>query len=151
MRWLEGESEKQVVVDAARYGGQQVQWLDTGVRVGPEAGLKVTATGQVDLWPQQPGQYLASPDGQGGGGAVPGRGRGLVVVGGGDRGGALVGRIGEDGTPFLVGSRYTRTPRTEGKLYLHIAASPWGNPSAGEYRVTITTGPFEDPGDREEE
>ncbi len=34
--------------------------------------------------------------------------------------GALVGKIGEDGTPFLVGSNLSFTPGTSGELYLSV-------------------------------
>jgi hypothetical protein len=153
IRWLVGEMTKDAVIDAAIYGSPgDRKWLDTGVRVDPYVGLRITATGQVDLWPQQPGQYMAGPDGQvgaGGGGVVVGRGR-PVRLGTGTSGGELVGRIGEDGRPFLVGSRHTQTPGEAGKLYLQIVPSPWGNASTGEYRVKITTGPFADDNDGDE-
>lgn len=154
MCWLEGDAKKEVAVDAATYGSPGGRkWMDAGVRIGSQTGLKITATGQVDLWPQQPGQYMAGPDGQGGGPAG-----GLMVVNGrpiqlgGPRGGGgeLLGRIGENGTPFVIGSRYTQIPKDTGKLYLQIVPSPWGGPSAGEYRVAISTGSFPEDHDREE-
>jgi hypothetical protein len=54
--------------------------------------------------------------------------------------GTLVGRIGEDGTPFVIGERYTGRPVRSGKLYLHIGPSPWNNASTGAYRVRIASG-----------
>lgn len=155
IRGLAGESEKEVVIDAATYGNQgSRKWLDTGIQVSPHLGLKITAAGQVDLWPDQPGQYMSGPDGQGGGaraammvGARPLRG-GVGGVGG--VGGELLARIGEDGTPFVVGSRFARTPKETGKLYLQIVPSPWGNSSTGEYRVTIAAGPFANGSDKDE-
>src|SRR5205085_833885 len=122
------------------------QWLDTGIRVGPNLGLKITAKGQVDLWPQQAGQYVVGPDGQGAGmagGVARVNGRLMALGGGGGVGGELLGRIGEKGKQFVIGSRYTQTPKREGKLYLRIAPSPWGA-SAGEYQVTVATGPYGD-------
>lgn len=152
IRWLDGEARKEVVIDAATYGSPgSRRWLDTGIRVDSHRGLHVTAAGRVDLWPQQPGQYMANPDGQEralGGAAMVINGRPVGFGGSGGSGGELMGRIGESGTPFVVGSRYTQIPKEAGTLYLQIAPSPWGNPSTGEYRVTITTGPFPDDGAR---
>jgi hypothetical protein len=147
VRRLAGDDKKEVAVDAATYGGQgDVKWFDTGVRVETDMGLKVTAAGQVDLWPQQPGQYMAGPDGQKNG-VVFGPGQFARQAGTGTTGGELLGRIGETGTPFVVGSRYTRTQREGGKLYLRMVPSPWGNPSTGEYRVAIIAGSFATDGD----
>ena len=55
--------------------------------------------------------------------------------------GQLIGRVGASGTPFPVGTNYkaARAPGS-GKLYLKIAASPWGNNSTGTYKVTVKTG-----------
>ncbi len=153
IRWLAAEASKEVTVDAATFGSQGGQkWMETGIRVGPHMGLKVTAMGQVDLWPQQPGQYMAGPDGNNGGG-----GRGMMMVNQPVRigkatgaGGELLGRIGADGVPFVIGARHTQTPKDAGVLYLQIVPSPWGTASAGEYRVTITTGLFADESNTDE-
>jgi hypothetical protein len=141
MRWLQGAGETEVAVDAARYGSGPDQWLDTGIKVEAHTGLKVLASGQVDLWPQQPGQYLAGPEGmQGGGGAVVVNNR-VVRVAGAQSGGALMGRVGAGGTPFYIGPRTRQTPAQGGNLYLHIVPSPWGNASTGTYTVRVTVGP----------
>ena len=54
--------------------------------------------------------------------------------------GVLVGRVGEDGTPFIIGERYTGRPTRSGRLYLHIGPSPWNNASTGSYRVRVASG-----------
>ena len=162
LRALGDEANKEIVIDAATYGAQgSAKWLATGVQVDTYRGLRITATGQVDQWPQQPGQYLCGPDGvgAGNGGANNIWGnvqwgnvqpiRNQVWVGGGG-GGALLGRIGENGATFVIGSQATRSPKTAGQLYLQIAPSPWNCPSTGAYRVTITSGPFADDHDRDE-
>jgi len=154
IRSLTADAKKEVVIDAATYGGQgDPKWLDTGVRCDPLIGLKVSATGQVDLWPQQPGQYMSSPDGQGGGwggGMAMGNFRGGRRGAPTGSGGELVGRIGENGAPFVIGSRFTKTPKSAGKLYLQIVPSPWGNPSTGEYRVSVSLGNFAEDGDSDD-
>jgi hypothetical protein len=115
-----------MTVDAAKYGSDVEQWLDTGVVVDPTLRLSVNGEGQIDLWPQGPGQYMATP-----------KGFNTTGKGGSFMAGALVGRIGEQGKVFLVGERYEGTPAEEGKLYLHIVPSPWNNASTGNFRVRI--------------
>jgi hypothetical protein len=122
------QSPDQLLVDAARHGSASNQWLDTGILIDPHLRLSIKGTGQVDLYPQEPGQYLARPDGYG----TMGRDSAFPA-------GALVGRIGESGRVFLIGECYQGTPGEQGKLYLHIVPSPWNNGSAGLYRVTLRT------------
>jgi hypothetical protein len=132
--------EVDVTVDARKYANAG-QWLDTAYQVDGRAPIVVTAKGQVDQWPQQPGQYLCGPSGMNGGrlGGGPGGGR-IVMMGGnnGNLGGVLMGKIGEDGEPFIIGDRYEIKSETEGKLFLQIGPSPWGCPSAGSYEVKIS-------------
>ena len=135
LRWLGGAGEATVVVDAGRYGsppGQQ--WLETDVYVSAGEPLRVTASGDVDLWPMGPGAYMARPSGYPQGGFVPGPGGQRFQPG------MLLGRVGENGKVFVVGDRYEGKPSEEGKLYLQIVPSPWNNPSAGSYEVKVTTG-----------
>jgi hypothetical protein len=125
-----GSGEAEVVVDAAKYGSAPDQWLDTGFAVDSHAGLVVTGSGTVDLWPQTPGQYTATPKGYGQPGPTK-VGRFMAA--------SLVGRIGEAGTPFLIGDHYEGAPGQEGHLFLHIVPSPWNNASTGSYTVKIST------------
>ena len=53
--------------------------------------------------------------------------------------GTLLGRIGDSGKAFVIGESYEGIPEREGKLLLHIVASPWNNDSTGSYRVRIRT------------
>jgi hypothetical protein len=121
----------ELVVDAAKYGCEPNQWLDTGVIVDPSMRLVVVVHGQVDLWPQTPGQYIAGP-----------KGYNAVGKGGPFMAGSLIGRIGENGKPFLVGEKYETPVGEEGKFYLHIVPSPWNAPSVGSYHVRIHTDPI---------
>jgi hypothetical protein len=121
-----GSADTEVTVDAAKHGSASDQWLDTGMLVDPSLRLVMHASGQVDLWPQGPGQYLASPKGY----STPGKG-GVFMAG------SLLGRIGESGKAFLVGERFEGTPTEQGKVYLHIVPSPWNNASTGSYRVKL--------------
>jgi len=120
--------KQELVVDAAKYGSSLDQWLDSGIAVDGQQRITITSEGQVDLWPQGPGQYLAAPKGYN----TAGKGGQFMA-------GALIGRIGENGKAFLIGERYDGTFTEEGKLYLLIVPSPWNNASVGNYRVRIQT------------
>jgi len=129
LRLRGGSGEAEVVLDAAKYGSTPDQWFDSGFAVDSLAGLIITASGVVDLWPQTPGQYTATPKGYGQPGPTK-TGRFMAA--------SLVGRIGETGTPFFVGDRYEGAPGQEGHLFLHIVPSPWNNASTGSYTVKIS-------------
>jgi hypothetical protein len=123
-----GGGERRVTVDAARYGSAPNQWMETSITLERGVPLKVTSNGQVDLWPPEPGQYMTSPKGYG-------NARPPAMSAG-----SLVGKIGENGTPFLLGEKYDGKAAASGKLYLHITPSQWGNPSTGTYEVKIGAG-----------
>ena len=128
-------------VDGARYARPNgTIWLDTGVDVGGDQGLEITASGTIDLGPNQPGQYTSTPAGN------PANGTGPMVMVPGGRGfryvpGSLIGRIGPAGTPFVIGPQYkaTRSP-AEGRLFLTITPSAWGTDATGSYKVKVRIG-----------
>jgi len=117
-----------VTVDAAKYGSQSEKWMDSGMTVDPNLRLIMKSEGQVDLWPQGPGQYLAVP-----------KGYTTAGKGGTHMAGTLLGRIGDSGKVFVIGESYEGIPEREGKLFLHIVPSPWNNDSTGSYRVRVRT------------
>jgi hypothetical protein len=123
-----GNTECEWVVDATKHGSSPDQWLDTGLLVDPSQRILLMSEGQVDLWPQGPGQYMTTPKGY----TAAGKGGTFMA-------GALIAKIGESGKAFVVGERYEGTPTEEGKLYLHIVPSPWNNASAGAFRVRMTS------------
>jgi hypothetical protein len=84
-----------LVVDAAKHGSALDQWCDTGITVDAGQRIVVNSDGQVDLWPQGPGQYVAMPKGYN----TAGKGGQFMA-------GALVAKIGENGKAFYVGDRY---------------------------------------------
>lgn len=163
MRWVGSDREARLTVDAGRYGGQKEVWMDTGLRLRTGMVIQILAGGQVDLrpLPGEAGSMVVGPDGRprssraaaelglpggaaGGFGGAAGRGaRGGVPatrpspLGG---SGALVGRIGENGPTFVVGSQYQGAAMDEGKLYLRILASTYSTESSGSYDVRVTTG-----------
>jgi hypothetical protein len=128
MRWLAGPGEIDIKVDATKYGSNASQWLNTEFQVDASSQLVVTASGSVDLWPQGPGQYVSGPKGY----TSAGRREAAFP-------GTLVGKIGENGSTFIIGERFEGPAGNEGPLYLQIVPSPWNNPSAGSYQVKIAT------------
>lgn len=117
---------REIVVDAGKWGLSLDAWLDTGIFLHADGRLHVVADGQVDLWPQGPGQYVAAPKGYN----TAGKGGQFLA-------GSLIGRIGEAGKAFFIGERLDVAPREEGRLFLQITPSPWNNVAAGQYRVKI--------------
>jgi hypothetical protein len=136
--------EADLSVDAGKYANAG-PWLDTEYQLDGKSIYRIAAKGMIDQWPQQPGQYMCGPNGQGNNVRMPGRGGNpfmpgaKIQLGGNDRmyGGALIGKIGEEGDPFFIGELCDLHSEAEGKLYLQIGPSPWGCPSAGNYDVKI--------------
>jgi hypothetical protein len=152
-----GLTSAELDLDSAKYARQGwAAWMDTGIDVSADDTLDIACTGRIDQWIQTPGQYMSGPDGTGavvagpaGGMAAPGMARRLPPGGGfppgagfgGWRSGSVVGRVGSNGEPFVVGSAYkqSKAPGT-GRLYLIVAPSNWNNDSAGSYKVKVKVG-----------
>jgi hypothetical protein len=141
LRAIGGAAAAEVSVDAALYARvNNPQWLETSVEVTADQRLEVTATGQIDMWPQTPGQYMSGPAG------LPGYAAGLRALGPGGvqlAGGAaapgqLLGRVGPSGAAFVIGEKFAGKAPASGRLYLRIGQSPWGNDSTGSYRVKVS-------------
>jgi hypothetical protein len=137
IRWLSGHVDSEVTIDAAKYANN-AQWLDTGVTLDGNTGLTITATGEIDLLNDGSGDFVCGPTGTRN---IGGR-RGI----GGRLPGSLVGRIGETGQPFLVGTRYDVATAQEGKLYLQIVPAPFNNGQmpSGAFKASIRAGHFFD-------
>jgi hypothetical protein len=134
VRWMGGQAELELSIDGAKYANNNA-WLDTGITLSLDDDINITASGQIDLMTNGTGQYVTGPAGT----HQWGMGRGGAA----HPPGALLGRIGENGQPFLVGESYRTLCKKEGKLYLQIAPSPWinnGAPVTGAYKVTIAGG-----------
>jgi hypothetical protein len=99
------------------------KWQATGVTVMQGHRVTVSATGEVDLWPQQLGQYVSGPNGYNQNGRETPKPAGCLLAKVGDR-------------EVMVGADYSWTPTSEGVLYLRIVESPWTN-SAGAYTATV--------------
>jgi hypothetical protein len=135
--------DTELSIDSSKYANQG-QWLDTGFQVDGRTALTVTATGLIDVWPQQGGGFMSGPagfqqgrNGGGNGGMLKG-GRKVGAVNNQQHCGMLLGKIGEDGEIFVVGDRFEGMPETEGKLFLHIGPSQWNAQCVGQYDVKIS-------------
>ncbi len=111
----------EIEVDAAKDN-----WQDTGVTVDRSSRLVITASGHVELWPAQPGQYIATP-----------KGFTMAGKGGTHNAGTLLGRVGDNGKVFVVGESYAGAPGEDGRLYLQVVATTWNQPSVGSYAVKV--------------
>lgn len=120
-----------LTLNADYFGTEFGTWMDAGISVTPGTTVNISAAGQVELWPQTPGQYLTGPEGH-----APTAGRN------GFRAGALVAKIGS-GQPFVVGESISRLADAspsgvdQGRLFLAIVPSPWNQRSAGGYTVKV--------------
>jgi hypothetical protein len=134
IRSLSASAEVDTTVDATKYAVIG-QWMDSGFEVREGMRLHIVASGSVNLWPQN-GGFVSTPKGYTQQGFIQGPGTQHYP-------GTLLGRVGVDGPMFVIGDRYDGPTNREGKLYLHIAPSPWNqNNSTGSYSVKISPGGF---------
>jgi len=84
----------------------------------------VTATGIIDMFPTQPGQYMAEPNGSTNGTVYQDY-----------PAGALLGRL--NGKKFLVGSAFYADNMGRGELEVIVNAAPWSTTFEGEYVVKL--------------
>jgi len=111
------------------------QWTDTGIDLSIDDTVLIEADGAIT--PSTSSEPLYGPDG------VPDRPSARVfnVEGLEEANHAgLIGRIGEAGAPFQVGSQLLFEADTEGRLFLGINDTGVGN-NAGEFTATITVNP----------
>ena len=107
-----------------------ISWVDTGLDISGSA--RITATGVVDLWPQQPGQYTCGPAG------YNQTGKNSQC-----RAGALVYRVGPGSEVPLVlypvagRDKESGTATGTGRLYLGVVAAPWNQAPQGSYTVRV--------------
>lgn len=111
------------------------QWTDTGINLNVGDTVLIEADGEIT--PSDPDVPLHGPDG------VPDRPSARVFnVEGAEEANhnSLIGRIGEDGAAFQVGSQLQSKADTDGRLFLGINDVDVAN-NAGEFTATITVNP----------
>jgi hypothetical protein len=108
---------------------------NTGIRVNAGDKITITATGSIVMTPWG-GNAQSGPDG------MPNYGWYMANT---IPGGALVGRIGDKGTVFKIGSKHSFVAKTSGTLQLAIGMiADYANDSynyPGEYKVKIKVDP----------
>lgn len=134
MRTLENNKgiRKEIKIDVRNQGlnVDESSWTATDLYLYPGDHIEIRTEGQIDIWPQTPGQYLCDADGHGSAqGKTP-----LSAF----KAGSLVAKIG-NASPFGVGKDYQGTITTaQGQLYLIVAPSPWNNAMQGVYNIKIS-------------
>ena len=133
IRWTAGGGgEIELLVDASRYSSQEMsQWMDTGITVDPDGKLEISASGQVSLRNGGGPQFITGP-----GGSMQFQRQNNTPY----PPGALIGRIGDSGQLFVVGEKYESSSKPEGKLFLLVAPSPWGDPCSGTFKIKVSGG-----------
>jgi hypothetical protein len=119
----------------------QIEFLDTGVVIGPRSRVEAVATGYVRLSFAIDG-WASDPDGL----KVPGPNYKTNLVDGFPFG-AVVGKVGISGPRFIVGRHLDKTGLGEGRLYLAVNDnSHWQN-NIGSFRVKLRVSDAYDVGD----
>lgn len=132
--------EKSFDVHALRHC-TQIEFLDTGVIVGPKSRVKVTAAGYVRLSFAIDG-WASDPDGI----KVPGPNYKTNLVDGLPFG-ALVGKVGVTGPRFIVGRNLDKNGLGAGRLYLAVNDNGHWQNNIGSFRVKLSVSDAYDVGD----
>ncbi len=119
----------------------QIEFLDTGVVIGPQSRVEATAAGYVRLSFAIDG-WASDPDGL----KVPGPNYKTNLVDGFPFG-ALVGKVGVAGPRFIVGRRLDKTGLGEGRLYLAVNDNGHWQNNIGGFRVKLRVSDGYDVGD----
>lgn len=119
----------------------QIEFLDTGLVIGPKSRVEATAAGYVRLSFAIDG-WASDPDGL----KVPGPNYKTNLVDGFPFG-ALVGKIGATGLRFIVGRRLDKTGLSEGRLYLAVNDNGHWQNNIGSFRVKLRVSDAYDIGD----
>ena len=136
----QAQIEKSLEVHALRHC-TQIEFLDTGVVIGPKSRVEVTAAGYVRLSFAIDG-WASDPDGL----KVAGPNYKTNLVDGFPFG-ALVGRVGVAGPRFIVGSHLDKIGVGEGRLYLAVNDNGHWQNNIGSFRVKLRVSDAYDVGD----
>lgn len=119
----------------------QIEFLDTGVVIGPSSRVEATAAGYVRLSFAIDG-WASDPDGL----KVPGPNYKTNLVDGFPFG-ALVGKVGATGPRFIVGRQLDKTGLGAGRLYLAVNDNGHWQNNIGSFRVKLRVSDAYDVGD----
>lgn len=100
------------------------EWVNTGIQL--ENKVSLLGSGTINLWPQdQIGKYICGPSG------LDNTNAGQFPAG------ALLGKIGENGTTFLIGSKFSNDNVASGLLYIRYNDPFWNVVPTGSFKVTV--------------
>ncbi len=136
----QGVIEKTFEVHSLRHC-TQIEFLDTGVIIGPKSRVEATAAGYVRLSFAIDG-WASDPDGL----KVPGPNYKTNLVDGFPFG-ALVGKVGVAGSRFIVGRLLDKIGLGEGRLYLDVNDNGHRQNNIGSFRVKLRVSDAYDVGD----
>jgi len=127
INWTTGKLDTEFVIEGAKYAMNN-QWMDTGLMVEVGMTINITASGEIDLLNDGTGDFFSGPNGNRNSGR---RGNRLP--------GELMAKIGESGTAFRVGERFSGPATQEGKLYFNVIPLPFNNNQlpGGSYKATV--------------
>jgi hypothetical protein len=109
-------------------------WIPSGITVTKGKALQITASGTVNIFNNASG-FSTGPTGT----SVPSAPTCKTSGGESFLYGALLGKIGKNGTPFLIGSSFlTSSAASSGELYLIHNDSNCAADNSGSFSVTIT-------------
>ena len=116
-----------------------IAWQDTKIYLQPGQTLFILASGSVNTWDGHPIAYSPNPDGQTQNEPCPSTGNEPDCLINGELYGMLIGKIGENGIPFRIGSENRFSITANGNLFLAINDDePFMADNSGEYNVSIT-------------
>ena len=118
-------------VDSLRHC-TRIEYLDTGVMIGPQSRLDITAHGFARRAFNEDG-WSSDPDGL----KKPGSPSYKTNLVDGHPFGALVGRVGANGEVFVVGRKFARTGLPVGRLGLAINDNAHWQNNVGGYAITM--------------
>jgi len=130
------QSETPPIIISVR---SDVAWQDTKIYVQPGQILFIMASGSINTWDGHPIAYSPDPNGQAQNEPCPSTSNLPDCLINGELYGMLIGRIGENGIPFRIGSENRFSITTSGNLYLAINDDePYIGDNSGEYNVSIS-------------
>lgn len=130
------QSETPPIIISVR---SDVAWQDTKIYVQPGQILFIMASGSINTWDGHPIAYSPDPNGQTQNEPCPSTSNLPDCLINGELYGMLIGRIGENGIPFRIGSENRFSITTSGNLYLAINDDePYIGDNSGEYNVSIS-------------
>lgn len=132
LRSLQPGGDVIVALDAGKYGNK-TSWMETDFDVVLGTRLEITASGEINLDPNNQLNIQFARN-------VRPEGTAQLTSNEGYLPGQVLGRIGTDGPIFVIGNRYSAPTTREGKLYVRCVTIEHANgiKAGGTYTIKIT-------------